>query len=91
MKEYLTKNNENISSLVNIILEMNIQLTTINAVLTVLTAGAPPFSKYVADNIMSIVETNKTSLNLVKDEINYLDKVLVKGENSILSDTVYTS
>ena len=91
LKEYLTKNNKNISSLVNIILEMNIQLTTINAVLTVLTVGAPPFSKYVADNIMSIVETNKTSLNLIKDEINYLDKVLVKGENSILSDTVYTS
>jgi hypothetical protein len=91
LKEYLENNNKNLSSLANIILDMNIQLGAINAVLSVLTVGAPPFSKHFLDNFTSILETNKVSLNLVKDEINYLDKLLVKGKNSILSDTVFTS
>lgn len=91
LKTYLESLNKNVSSLANIVMEMNIQLASINLGLSVLTFGAPPFSKHFVDDITSVVEVNKMSLNLITEEINYLDKLLVKGDSSILSDTVFTS
>lgn len=91
LKAYLESLNKNVSSLANIVMEMNIQLASINLGLSVLTFGAPPFSKHFVDNLTSIVDINKTSLNLITEEINSLDKLLIKGDSSILSGTVFTS
>ena len=91
LKDYLTKQNKTIEDLTNIILNMNLQLATINAALSVLTVGAPPFSKYLTDDITAVVDTTTIALNQVLSEVEYLDKLIVKGENSILSDTVFTS
>jgi len=91
LKKYLESVNKNLSDLTNIVMESNLQLTTINAALAVLSFGAPPFSKFAMDSVLSVLETNKVSLNIIKKEVAALDKLLVKGEASILSDTVYTS
>lgn len=91
LKEYLENLNVNISSLIDVSLQTNLQLATINMALSILTVGAPPFSKYFVDDVMAVLELNKTSLELIKNEVNYLDKLLLKGQNSILSDTVFTS
>lgn len=91
LKEYLIKQNKTVEDLTNIILNMNVQLATINAALSVLTVGAPPFTKYFVDDITYVTDATTLALNQVLSEIKYLDKLIVKGESSILSDTVFTS
>ena len=91
LKKYLESVNKNFSKLTNIMMETNLQLATINTALAVLTVGAPPFSKFAMDSVFSVLETNNVALNIIKNEVTALDKLLVKGESSILSDTVYTS
>jgi hypothetical protein len=91
LKEYLEKLNKNISSLTNNLIEVNTHLATLNFAVSIVMGGAPPFSSNAVANTLSILEANKTSINLVKQEINSLDTLLVKGEKSLLSDTVFTS
>ena len=91
LKKYLIQNNKNISDLINQVMKINTQLATINMGLTILSAGAPPFSKFVTDNIKDVVDNITMGLNQITQETNYLDKMVAKGSDSILSDTVFTS
>tara|TARA_E500000178_G_scaffold332944_1_gene367323 strand:- start:504 stop:1430 length:927 start_codon:yes stop_codon:yes gene_type:complete len=73
------------------LLEINTQLATINGAISVMTAGAPPFSKFTFDNIANINETIGMSLNSIIQTINYLDNDLIPGQEHILSDSVFTT
>ena len=59
--------------------------------LAILTAGAPPFSKFTYDNIANLSEALGLSLNSIIQTINYLDSDLIPGNEHILSDSVYTT
>ena len=91
LMEFLKKQNGNSGSMANAMLNVQTQLATINSVLTVLCAGAPPFSKFAVDNLIGMSDSITESLNQVLSEIKFLDSLVVKGEGSILSDTVFTS
>lgn len=91
LKEYLKKQNDSMTTVINSVMNIQTQLATINTVLAVLTVGAPPFSKFVIDDITGIADSVTESLNQALREIKYLDSLVIKGESSILSDTVFTS
>ena len=73
------------------LVEINTQLTVINGALSVLTAGAPPFSKFTYDSISNLAEAFGFSLNSIIQTINYLDGDLIPGNDYILSNSVYTT
>ena len=73
------------------LVDINTQLTVINGALGVLTAGAPPFSKFTYDSISNLAEAFGFSLNSIIQTINYLDSDLIPGNEHILSDSVYTT
>jgi len=91
LKEYLVESNKNFTALNNTVLNLATQLATINCALAVLCLGAPPFSKFVVDDIMNAIDQSITALNGSLNKANQLDSLLIKGAGSILSDTVYTS
>ena len=73
------------------LLEMNIHLTTINAALSVITFGAPPYLNQLRESMLNIKEDVGFSLNSILKTINYLDSDLIPGSDHILSDSVYTT
>lgn len=73
------------------LVDINTQLTAINAALSVLTLGAPPFSKFTVDSISNLAESFGMSLNSIIQTINYLDADLIPGKEHILSDSVFTT
>jgi len=91
LKKYLVQSNENFTTLSNIVKSISQQLVLINGAVSILAAGAPPFSKFMADSFINTLECNIVALNKTVKQANALDGLLVKGEGSILSDTVFTS
>jgi hypothetical protein len=63
----------------------------LNAAVAVLTAGAPPFSTSIKDNIEGISDSITQTLNSYISELNSLDNDLIPGEDNILSNSVYTT
>ena len=73
------------------LLEMNIHLTTINAAVSVLTLGAPPYLNQMRESMSNITEDIGFSINSIIQTINYLDSDLIPGADHILSDSVFTT
>ena len=89
--EYLKKQQEVNRKIYKQLLEMNIHLTTLNAAVSVLTFGAPPYITQMRESMSNIKEDVEFSLNSIIDTINYLDADLIPGSEHILSDSVYTT
>ena len=73
------------------LLEMNIHLTTINAAVSVLTLGAPPYLNQMRESMLNIREDVEFSINSIIQTINHLDSDLIPGADHILSDSVFTT
>jgi hypothetical protein len=73
------------------IFNINANLMALNAAVAVLTAGAPPFSTSIKDNIEGISDSITQTLNSYISELNSLDNDLIPGEDNILSNSVYTT
>ncbi len=73
------------------LLEMNIHLTTINAAVSVLTLGAPPYLNQMRESMSNITEDIGFSINSIIQTINHLDSDLIPGSDHILSDSVFTT
>ena len=73
------------------LLEMNIHLTTLNAAVSVLTLGAPPYLNQMRESMSNIGEDMGFTLNSIIRTINYLDSDLIPGQDHILSDSVFTT
>jgi len=73
------------------LLEMNIHLTTINAAVSVLTLGAPPYLNQMRESMSNITEDIGFSINSIIQTINHLDSDLIPGADHILSDSVFTT
>ena len=89
--EYLKKSNKSFDSLNNLVFSLCTQMAAVNAVLTVLSFGAPPFSKHLIDDITMAIDSTTIGINELTKEIDHLDKLLLKGSNTILSESVYAS
>ena len=89
--EYLKTQQEVNRKIYKQLVDINTQLTTINGTLSVLTMGAPPFSKFTLDSISNLSEAVGMSLNSIIQTINYLDADLIPGSEHILSDSVFTT
>jgi len=87
--EHLSKTNEFIRSLITAIKDIYQQLIPINTALAVLTAGSPPFMNNGWNSITSFVDQIIKTLNTHLEEANALDKCLLPGHRSILSNSVY--
>ena len=91
LTEYLKKQQEVNRKVYKQLLEMNIHLTTLNAAVSVLTFGAPPYLNQMRESMLNIKEDVEFSLNSIIQTINYLDADLIPGSEHILSDSVYTT
>lgn len=91
LMEYLGKKEEAHRKLINDIENLNEQLIQINIVLTGLAFGAPPFSNNVLSGVINIIDNISDAFNTYTQEINYIDKGIVKGSKSILSTSVFVS
>lgn len=89
--KYLKKQNENQRKLQKALFNIQLNLTAINTVLAVLTAGAPPFSVMTKDSIQGIAESITESINSFIGDLNALDNELIPGQDNILSQTVFTT
>jgi len=89
--EYLKKQQEVNRKVYKQLSEMNIHLTTLNAAVSVLTFGAPPYLNQMRESMSNIKEDVEFSLNSIIQTINYLDADLIPGSEHILSDSVYTT
>ena len=89
--DYLKKQQEVNRKVYKQLLEMNIHLTTLNAAVSVLTFGSPPYTTQLRESISNIKQDVEFSLNSIIETINYLDSDLIPGNEHILSDSVYTT
>lgn len=91
LTEYLKKQQEINRKVYKQLLEMNIHLTTLNAAVSVITFGAPPYITQMRESMLNIRQDVEFSLNSIIQTINYLDADLIPGEQHILSDSVFTT
>ena len=91
LTEYLKKQQEINRKVYKQLLEMNIHLTTLNAAVSVITFGAPPYLNQMRESMLNIKQDVEFSLNSIIQTINYLDADLIPGEQHILSDSVFTT
>ena len=89
--KYLKKQNENNRRMQKTMFNIGTNLMALNSAVAVLTAGAPPFSTMLKDNIETISESITKTLNAYLQELNSLDNDLIPGEDHILSNSVYTT
>jgi hypothetical protein len=89
--DYLKKQNAAQKKVHKTLFNVNINLAAINAALTVLTAGAPPFSMMARSSIEDLTESITENLNIYLRQLNSLDNDLIPGADHILSNSVYTT
>ena len=87
--EHLSKTYEFITDIIAAIKDIYQQLISINASLAVVTFGSPPFTNQVMDSVTGFIDQIIKTLNAHLEEANALDKLLMPGHRSVLSNSVY--
>tara|TARA_R110002073_G_scaffold84225_1_gene200856 strand:+ start:493 stop:1428 length:936 start_codon:yes stop_codon:yes gene_type:complete len=88
--KYLTFQSDQIQSLVATVGDFAEQLAALNGAFAALT-GSPPYTTNILKNINQIMDTMMDNLQNHISSINALDAGIVKGADSILSNTVFTT
>ena len=87
--EHLGKTYEFIRDIIAAIKEIYEHLISLNSAMAVVTAGSPPFSNNIVSSVTGFVDQIIQTLNAHLEEADALDKLLMPGNRSILSNSVY--
>ena len=91
LKYHLEDNAEMMHNIIDSIRELYKMMASICTLLAVLTLGIGPFIGYAIKSLLGYIDQWLQSFNIIADEVNSLDKLLLKGHNSILSNTCFTT
>ena len=89
--EHLMKTQNIIREILGHLKTIFINLAPINGALTGLTFGSPPFSSNIAGNVTGIFEMITQTINGHMEEVQALDKAIMSGHKTILSNSVFIS
>ena len=87
--KHLSKTYDIIRDVIAAIKDIYIQLISLNSAVAGLTAGSPPFSNNIFGSITGFVDQIIQTMNVHLEEANALDKLLLPGNRSVLSNSVY--
>jgi len=91
LKIHLENNAEMIHNLIDSIREIYKIIGSICVLLSIVTLGIGPFIGYTIKALLGYIDQWLQSFNTIADEVNELDKLVLKGHNSILSNTCFTT
>ncbi len=87
--EHLSRTYDIIRDLIVAVKDIYQQLMSINGALSVVTMGAPPFTNQLISSMSGFMDQIIKTLNTHLEEANALEKLLIPGHRSILSNSVY--
>lgn len=88
---HLTKQADMTRKILISIQDIFIQLIPINTTLAGLTLGSPPFINNIIKDLEGVMDQVQDTIRAHLEETNALNKCLLPGKNSILSNSVYTT
>ena len=87
--KHLSNTHETIRLIISSIKQIFQELIAVNTTLAGLTFGSPPFSTNLKNDITGFIDTIVRTLNTHLEEANALDKCVMPGGRSILSNSVF--
>ncbi len=91
LKYHLEDVSKMMHTIIDAIREIYLILCSICTLLSVVTLGVGPFIKFTIDALLGYLNQWLQSFNIIASEVNSLDKLVLKGHNSILSNTCFTT
>ena len=91
LKEYLENHNKIVYRMLDSLAEAFKQLAWINGQIAILTMGMGPNILFAIEDLLRMGDSWIQTINTLIQEVNSLDKLLIKGGNSIFSNTVFTT
>ena len=88
---HLTKQADMTRKILISIQDIFVQLIPINTTLVGLTFGSPPFTNNLIKDLEGVMDQVQNTMKTHLEEANALNKCLLPGKNSILSNSVYTT
>jgi len=91
LKSHLEDVAEMMHNVVDSIRELYKMIGHICVLLSILTLGIGPFISFSLKSLVGYIDQWLQSFNIIADEVNSLDKLLLKGHNSVLSNTCFAT